>query len=89
MANPDYTDEIWKAVPVRITLLLAMLALAGCAPRLAFSNEAGGVINRTGSLGNDRAYALAENHCQQFGKVARIAGRNLLTNTQRFDCVAR
>lgn len=70
-------------------LLLALtLALGGCAPRMAFSNEAGGVIDRKGSMGNDRAYAMAERQCAKYGKAARITGRDLLTNTMRFECVA-
>lgn len=71
-----------------IPLLLA-IALASCAPRLDFANEAGGVINKTGSMGSDRAYALASDHCAKSGKIARITGRDVLTNTMRFDCVVR
>lgn len=68
---------------------LLLLSLASCAPRVAFSNEAGGVINKTGSIGSDRAYTLAMEHCAKFGKVAKITGRDVLTNTMRFDCVAK
>ena len=68
-------------------IIALSLCVAGCAPRLAFSNEAGGVINKSGSLGNDRAYAMATDHCKKFGKVARISDRDLLTNSLRFDCV--
>lgn len=74
---------------MRIMGLLLTLALCACAPRLDFANEAGGVINRTGSIGSDRAYKLAEDHCQQYGKIARISGRDVLTNTMRFDCIAK
>lgn len=72
---------------MRMIPLVLVLALAGCAPKLTFANAAGGVINKTGSIGNDRAYALASEHCAEFGKVARITGRDLLTNTMRFECV--
>ena len=74
---------------MRIFVIVFMLAVAGCAPRLNFANEAGGVINRTGSIGSDRAYQLAEKHCAQYGKIARISGRDVLTNTMRFDCVVK
>jgi hypothetical protein len=74
---------------MRIALAVLALVVASCAPKLNFANEAGGVINRTGSLGNDRAYALAEQHCAKFGKAARITSRDILTNTMRFDCVAK
>ena len=73
----------------QITPLLAILAIAACAPRLSFANEAGGVINKTGSMGNDRAYALATGHCSKYGKIAKITDRDILTNTMRFDCVAQ
>lgn len=74
---------------VRTIPLLFALALAACAPRLEFANEAGGVINKTGSMGNDRAYTIASDNCAKFGKIARITGRDILTNTVHFDCVAR
>ena len=69
--------------------MLLSLALAACAPRLQFANEAGGVINKTGSLGNDRAYALATDNCEKYGKIARITERDVLSNTITFECVAK
>ena len=66
-------------------ILIAALALTGCAPKLAFSNEAGGVIDRKGSAG--QGYQLAEQHCAKYGKHARITGRDILSATTRFDCV--
>ena len=74
---------------MRLIPLLLLCALTACAPRLSFANEAGGVINRSGSIGTDRAYALATDHCAKLGKISRIAGRDILTNTMRFDCVGR
>lgn len=68
--------------------LLVIIALSACAPKLAFSSSAGGVINKTGSMGNDRAYAIMTEHCAKYGKVARVSNRDILTNTIRFDCVA-
>jgi len=72
---------------MRSIIFAAALLLSACAPRLSFANEAGGVINKTGSLGSDRAYALASENCQKYGRVARISARDILTNTIRFDCV--
>lgn len=72
---------------MRIVILAAALALTGCAPKLAFSNEAGGVIDQQASMGNDRAYALAEEHCKKYGKVAKISGTDIIENTTRFECV--
>jgi hypothetical protein len=74
---------------MRGLIIVIALAASACAPRLDFANEAGGVINRTGSIGSDRAYKMAEDHCSQYGKIARISGRDVLTNTMRFDCVAK
>ncbi len=74
---------------MRIAILAAALTLSACAPKLAMSNEAGGVINKTGSVGSDRAYALATDHCAKFGKIAKITGDDILTAKMRFDCVAR
>lgn len=74
---------------ISVPLIFGTLSLAACAPRLAFSNEAGGVLNLTGSAGNDRAYALATDHCAKYGKVARIGNRDLLTARMPFECVAK
>jgi hypothetical protein len=70
-------------------ILLAALALAGCAPKLQFANEAGGVVSQAMSPGNDRAFALAEAHCEKYGKVARIESQTALVKSTRFECVAR
>lgn len=67
-------------------ILLAPLVLCACAPKLAFSNEAGGVIDRKGSAG--QGYQLAEAHCAKFGKHARITGRDILSATTWFEFVA-
>jgi len=74
---------------MRHIAILFVFALAACAPRLSFSNEAGGVINKTGSAGSDRAYTLASAHCAQYGKIAKITGDDRLTAKMRFDCVVR
>lgn len=74
---------------MRIVAITFGLCLSACAPKLSFANEAGGVINKTGSIGNDRAYALATEHCARHDRIARITGRDVLTNTMRFECVAR
>lgn len=72
---------------MRIAILAAAVLLSACAPRLSFSNEAGGVIHRSGSMGTDRAHALAVDHCARFGKIARFTDRDILTNTMQFECV--
>lgn len=74
---------------MRSVIIAAALLLTSCAPRLTFSNEAGGVISKTGSIGSDRAYALATDHCSKYGRVARITQRDVLSNSLNFECVAR
>ncbi len=74
---------------MRIVILAAALAITGCAPKLAFNNEAGGVIDKTGSAGSDRAYTLATEHCAKYGKIAKITGDDRLSAKMRFDCVAK
>lgn len=50
------------------------------------SNELGGTVNQTGTLGNDRAFALAEAHCAKFGKKAKIVDKEIWVKSIRFEC---
>jgi hypothetical protein len=72
--------------------VLAAVVLAGCAadPKLIAGNEAGGLVNHAvyGSEQPERAFAIADAHCHQYGKVARISGRDEPSETMSFDCVA-
>jgi hypothetical protein len=72
---------------------LAALVLTGCAadPKLIAGNEAGGLVNHAvyGSEQSERAFAIADAHCHQYGRVARISGRDERGETMSFDCVAR
>lgn len=74
---------------MRNAALVLALALTACAPRLAFSNEAGGVVNMTGVAGTDRAYAEASAHCAKYGKLARMGDRGILTSKMPFECVQK
>jgi hypothetical protein len=76
---------------VRRIAAIALIALTvgACAPRLSFSNEAGGVIDKSGSIGNDRAYAMMTAACARYGKLPRIGHRDILTNKLYFDCVPK
>lgn len=69
--------------------VLLALAVSACAPRLSYSNEAGGVIDKSGSLGNDRAYVMMTEACAKHGKVARVTDRDILTNKLNFECVPK
>lgn len=72
------------------SLCLAMLlAVSACAPNLAQSNELGGVVDQTGSAGNDRAFAIAEAHCAKYGKKAVIIQHSSILNRRTsFECRA-
>lgn len=70
-------------------ILFAALILAGCAPKLTFSNEAGGVVDVTGTAGNDRIFSIATKHCAKSGKVPRMSARNIGSRTVPFECVAK
>jgi hypothetical protein len=72
---------------MRSLLILPVLLLAGCAPRLSFANEAGGVVSTVGVAGNDRAYALARENCAKYGSIARMTSRERISATQHFECV--
>lgn len=74
---------------MRQVVLFVALAVSACSPKLAFNNEAGGVIDTTGVAGNDRAYAMATEHCAKYGKIARMGARDTLTAKMTFDCVAK
>jgi len=77
-------------------VLLSIVVLSGCAPTLAGSNQAGGMISgvRTeGLLANTGdAFSLANASCQRYGKVARmnarLSGVGASSGTISFDCVA-
>lgn len=65
-----------------------LLLLASCAPHLAASNAAGGIVNMTGSLnGLSKAMPIADAECRKFGKVAVSKGTNIMNNTMRYECV--
>jgi hypothetical protein len=70
-------------------IMIAALGLSACAPQLQFGNEAGGVVSQAMSPGNDRAFAIAEAHCEKYGKIARIESRTVLVKSTRFECVAK
>lgn len=66
-------------------VLLLALILASCV-KVTETTAAGGIIkvvgNKTGT-----ALHLAQAHCAQYGKNARISGQDVWNNTVTFDCV--
>lgn len=67
-------------------IVFAAAAISGCVTKV-IGNEAGGMIDvGTGLVST--AFAKANTHCQQFGKVARVSSTSLLGDMINFDCVA-
>ena len=73
----------------RLSAISVAIGLAGCAsPTLSGGNQAGGIISHTTDATHAEAFELANAHCKQFGKIARISGTDLLSSSMTFDCVA-
>ena len=70
--------------------LASLFALAACAPSLEGANERGGIIRHTQAGTNIGAvFALANDHCQKYGRVAQITGTDGWTDTVSFACVEK
>lgn len=72
-------------MPMRLTLVASALLLTACA-QVEEATPAGGILKVVGNQ-NGKALQLAEAHCAQYSKHARISGQNMLNNTVTFDCV--
>lgn len=72
---------------MRIAIIILAAVVSACAPHLAGANDAGGVISNHG-WSQARSFQMAEQHCRQYGKHARVSGTNDLEGTLRFDCVS-
>jgi|GEM_PF-3318840 len=67
--------------------LIAVLLLTGCAPRLLYGTEAGGVIDRQRELlGLQQGFVLAETHCRQYGKIVRVIPHQTSQRATSFTC---
>jgi hypothetical protein len=71
-----------------VGLIILAFGISGCAPTLTGANEAGGMVSHVTGLRQTEAFNVADAHCHQFGKVARISGTDALNSTMSFDCVA-
>lgn len=62
--------------------------LSACAaPSLNGANARGGIVTHATGMQQSDAFALANTHCRQYGRVARASGTDVLDNTMTFDCV--
>lgn len=68
-------------------IILGTLLLAGCTtPHLVHGTEAGGII---GSFGwqPGKSLKVAQEHCEKYGRSARVTSQNDLHDNMTFDCV--
>lgn len=68
-----------KALPL-------LILLAGCAASLQGANERGGIIGNHG-WSNSKSFAMAQAHCQKYGRKAVINDTSTLEATMTFECV--
>ncbi len=67
--------------------LFAILFLVGCAPRLLYGTEAGGIVDQQHELlGLQQGFTLAEAHCRQYGKIVRIVPHQTGQRATSFTC---
>jgi hypothetical protein len=72
-------------VRMKRTLILAAILLAGCANIVSGSDRM--VVVQAGTIMGGKAHSVAEEHCQKYGKHARVADRQLGVTNWTFDCV--
>lgn len=70
---------------MRSLIIAAIFLLPTCA-NVIEATPSGGILKVVGNK-NGSALKLAQAHCAQYGKNARISGQNVLNNTVTFDCV--
>jgi hypothetical protein len=70
--------------------IITTLALTGCAPSLVHSNSAGGTIALAGVVKEQsQGMRVADAECAKHGKIAVSQGVNILTDTMRYECIAK
>lgn len=69
-------------------ILLIGLLLSGCAPEVGQASASGGIVKNYGWTPN-KALAVAQAHCDKYGKDAVVTSENDLQDHMTFRCVAR
>jgi hypothetical protein len=69
-----------------VALVCVAPVVANCAPELVGASELGGVIDNAPTPKHAEGFAVADMHCRQFGKLARVR-ESLSVNSFAFDCV--
>ena len=75
-----------KAMRYLWLALLAPLTACSYTTFITGADEHGGTVNFVTHFTEDGALDAANDHCQQFGKVARIAHNDPASNTMTFTC---
>lgn len=70
----------------QIVVVLAAIALTGCAAKVVDGNERG-VIIKAGEADASGAFKLANAECEKHNRKARLNSRPRDDNTWAFDCV--
>lgn len=70
---------------MRATIILVALMLTSCASTLDGATERGGTVTNARDMSD--AFDVANDHCKQYGLVARVTGTDDVANTLRFDCI--
>lgn len=78
------TEDNMKKWIIAVALLATV---SGCAPELGGANERGGFVNRATGPNDSDAFNLANYHCKQYGRVARITKMDVPSDIMTFDCV--
>ena len=72
-ADDAYTE--WAA---------GLVAVVGEPP----GNERGGIVEHVTGATEAKAFSIADAHCHEYGRVARVSGLDFVYNRLMFDCIA-
>lgn len=72
----------------KLVVLVALLALSACAPALGTVSSSGGIVKNYGWTPN-QALAIAQKHCEKYGKDAVVTSQNDWQDNMTFQCVPR
>lgn len=70
----------------RALAISTLLLLSACAPTID-ATDRGGIISHVGGWNRGEAIALADKHCKQSNRTARITSSDPLNSALIFDCV--
>ena len=69
-------------------IVVLALLIAGCAPTVGQVSPSGGIIKNYGWTPN-KALAVAQAHCDKYGRDAVVTSQNDLQDNMAFRCVNR